>query len=335
MLFALLLTSGTISSSQGATDAITIRLGTILPSGKAQHRILQEFGESCRKASGGQIKIMIFPSAQLGDEMDMVRRMRVGQLSAGLFSVRGLTEIDPAGAGLQYLPMAFRSWDEVDYVREKMRRLLEQRLEDKGFVVLFWADMGWVRFFSKEPRTSPEDFKRARLFVWAGDTAQVELMKGMGYRPVPLETTDILTGLNTRMIDALPVPPLMALASQVSGPAPHMLDLKWVPIVGAAVIKKEVWNKIPQEWRGSIREAADEAGRKIRAHGRIEDGECIQAMQGRGLKVHPATPEIEDQWRKLVEKIHPKIRGTMVPVEVFDEVQQHLKAYREAASARP
>jgi TRAP-type C4-dicarboxylate transport system substrate-binding protein len=313
-----------------AGDTLDIRLGTILPPGTAQHQILQEYGEKIRKASNGRVKVTIFPNGRLGGETDMVRKMRVGQLNAGLFSVVGLAEIDSVVSGLQYMPMAFQSWEEVDFVRDRMSARLEKGIEEKGYVVLFWADMGWVRFFSKEERVTPEDFKDAKLFAWAGDGKGVEIMKQLGYNPVALETTDILTGLNTRMIDAVPTPPLLALAGQFNGPAPHMVDVKWVPIVGAAVLKKDFWNKLSPDLQKTLRELGDETGKKIRAKGRQEDLECIKTMQGRGLKVHAVSPEVTAEWRRLVEKAYPKIRGSLVPNDIFDEVQAHLKEFRNS-----
>ena len=317
-----------IRSSLAAEGEIPVRLGTILPSGTAQYRILQEMGEKWRKASDETVKLTIFPDGRLGGEAEMVRKMRIKQINACLLSVVGLQEIDPAVSGLQVMPMMFRSWAEVDYVRERMRPMLEQRLRTKGFEVLFWADAGWVKFFSKTAATRPDEFKKFKMFVWAGDVPQTELMKSMGYRPVALETTDILLGLRTDLINAVPVPPLIALAGQMYGPASHMLDLNWVPIVGAAVIREEVWEKFPPATQITFRQAADAAGEKIRARGRFESEESVRVMQERGLKVHSPSAEIEAEWRKLAERVHPQIRGSMVPSDIFDEVQRHLKEYR-------
>ncbi len=321
-----------VRSSLAAEGEIPIRMGTILPSGTAQYRILQEMGEKWRKASGETVKLTIFPDGRLGGEAEMVRKMRIKQINSSLLSVVGLQELDPAVAGLQVIPMMFRSWAEVDHVREKMRPMLEQRLRAKGYEVLFWADAGWVKFFSKSPATRPDEFKKFKMFVWAGDVPQTELMKSLGYRPVALETTDIPFGLRTDLINAVPVPPLIALAGQMYGPASHMLDLNWVPIVGAAVIRKEVWEKFPPATQKTFRQAADDAGEKIRVRGRFESEESVRVMQERGLKVHPASAEVESEWRKLAEQVYPRIRGSMVPSDIFDEVQRHLKEYRATSA---
>src|SRR4051794_7430594 len=178
-----------------AQEPVKIRLGTLAPKGSSYHRVLQEMGEKWRQAQGAGSTFTIFTDGTQGGEADMVRRMRVGQLNAALVSVVGLMEIDRSTAALQYMPMVFHDSGELDAVREKLHGTLEQRLLDKGFVVLFWAEGGWVRFFSKAEELRPDDFKKTKMFVWSGDNDQVDLMKARGYQPVPLETADILPGL--------------------------------------------------------------------------------------------------------------------------------------------
>src|SRR5437762_870555 len=144
---------------------------------------------ACRRsaAQGPGSAFIVYTDGSQGGEADMVRRMRVGQLNAALLSVVGLSEIDDSASVLQKMPMVFRSWDELDFLREKLRPRLEQRFFDKGFVVLFWRDVGWVRFFSKEPAIRPADYRRMKVFTWAGDNPQVDIMKALGYQPVVLE----------------------------------------------------------------------------------------------------------------------------------------------------
>ena len=192
----------------------------------------------------------------------------------------GLAEIQPGVTGLQSLPMMFRDFDEVEYVNDKLRPMLEKRLADKGFVVLFWVDAGWVRYFSKEPMVTPDEMRKMKVFVWAGNPAQIDIMKKHGYNPVGLETGDILPGLQTGLVNVVPAPPVFALYSQVDKRAPHMIDLKWAPLVGACVIKKDIWDKIPPEAKEYMLKAASEAGREIRANSRKESVESVAAMLG-------------------------------------------------------
>jgi TRAP-type C4-dicarboxylate transport system substrate-binding protein len=312
-----------------AADApIKIKLGTLAPKDSSPHHSLKAMAEKWRQAPGGGVQLTIFTDGTQGGEADMVRRMRIGQLQAAMLTGTGMAEIDDSVTALQTMPMVYRSLDEVDYVREKLRPKLEQRLADKGFVVLFLADAGWVKFFSRKPVVYPDDLKRQKLFAWAGDNKALEIMKAAGYQPIPLETADILPGLQTGLIDAVPAPPFFALAGQFYGPAPHMLDMNWAPLVGACVITKKTWDKISSDAQKAMREAAEKAGDEVRAQARKEMTEAVKAMKKRGLVVHELTPEAETAWRGVAESVYPKIRGTLVPADMFDEVQALLAEYR-------
>lgn len=307
---------------------IRVRLGTLAPKGSSYHQILLGMAEKWRQAPGGGVSLTIFADGSMGGEADMVRRMRIGQIQSGLLTVVGLSTIDPSVSALQDMPMMFHSLDEVDYVRQKLSPAIERKLLEKGFVVLFWGDSGWVRFFSKQPVLYPADMKKMKLFTWAGDAHQLEIMKTGGYQPVPLETNDILPSLQTGLITAVPSTPFYALAGQFYGPAPHMLELNWAPLVGGAVITKKAWDSIPASAQEIILKSAKEAGEQIQSKSRAEGDQAVEAMKKRGLILHPVTSEIEAVWRKAAEEVYPKIRGTIVPSDLFDEVQKLLQEYR-------
>lgn len=304
-----------------------LRIGTLAPKNSLYHRQLMTLGEAWRTAQGGG-KYLVYPDGSQGGETDMVRRMRIGQLQGGLLSVVGLREIEPSIAALQAMPLMFRSWEEVDYVREKMRPAMEKKFLDQGFVVLAWGDAGWVRFFSKKPARHPDDYKAMKFFAWGGEAEQQEIMKRLGYTPVPLETADILPAIQTGMIDAVPSTPYFALATQIYTSAPNMLDLNWAPIVGALIVTKKSWDAMSPATQQAVREAGAKAGAEIRAQARREVDAAVAAMQKRGLAVNAPDAAQLQAWEALAGRLHLQIRGTLVPAATFDEVVGHLKNYR-------
>src|SRR5437660_1527810 len=205
------------------------------------------------------------------------------------------------------MPMMYESLEEARYVREKLRPLLEQKIAAKGFVVLFWGDAGWVHFFSKRPGIHPADFRSMNMFVAAGDPAQADVMNAAGFHPVSLEYTDTYTGLETGMIDVVPTLPFYALAGQFYTITPHMLELNWVPLVGAIVVSKRAWEELPPDTRQYLMQSAQKTGEAIQARSIKEGEEAVAAMKQRGLKVHPVPPELEGEWRKASEEIYPYI----------------------------
>jgi len=317
-----------------AQEPVKIRLGALAPRGTPWHRSLLEIGEKWRAAQGAGADFIVYGGGSQGGEADMVRRMRVGQLNAAMLTVIGLTEIDDAVAALQKMPMVFRSWEELDHVRDKLRPILEKRFLDKGFVVLCWGDAGWVRFFSKGPALHPADYRRMKVFAWAGDAPQADIMKTLGYQPVVLEVSDILPGLQTGMIDMVPSTPFWALTLQFYSHASYMLDMNWAPMVGAIVVTRKVWDAMSPAGRQALLQAGDFAGAELRAVSRREHEESVAAMRKRGLKVQPVTRELEAEWRRVAEQTYPMVRGNLVPAELFDEVQRLLQEYRAAKEDR-
>ncbi len=311
-----------------AAQTTQLRIGTLVPKNSVYHQQLLELGEAWRAAQGGNARFAVFTDGSQGGEAELARRMRIGQLQGALMSVVGLREIEPSISALQNLPLLFRNWDEVDHVREKMRPAMEKRFLDRGFVVIGWGDAGWVRFFSKEPAFLPDDYKRMKFFAWGAEPEQQAIMKSLGYTPVPLETADILPSLQTGMINVVPSTPYFALASQIFGTATNMLELNWAPIVGALVVTKKAWDDMSPAGQQALRTSGEKATIQMRNQARQEVDEAVAAMKKRGLVVNRPSPEQMRAWNDLAERLYPRIRGSMVPAETFDEVFAHLKAYR-------
>ncbi len=321
-----------LAATAGAAPPL-IKLATLAPKGTTFHQELLAMGEKWAAAPGGGARLTIYTDGTLGGEADMVRRMRVGQIQAAMLTVTGLSYIDDSVAGLQNMPMIFRSVGELEYVREKLRPRFEEKFREKGFVVLFWGDAGWVRFFSRRPALTPEDFKKMKIFTWAGNAKATDLWKLGGFQPVELEVTDILTGLNTGLIDIVPSEPYYALAGQFYGPAPHMLDLKWAPLVGGTVMTEKAFKQLKPETQRAMLAAAAETGNKLTAESRKQSQESIDVMKNKhGLIVHEVSPQLEATWRAECEAFYPKIRGSIVPPDMFDEVHRLLAEYRASAS---
>ena len=311
-----------------AAKPITIKLATVAPKGSVYHRVLQNIGEKWREAQGGKARFIVYSDGIQGTEAETVRRLRIGQLQASMLTVAGLHEIEPSVTALQFMPSTFRNWRELDYVLEKIRPDMQRKFEDKGYKVLLWGMGGWVQFFSVKPLMTPEEYRDAKIFTWAGTKDQKTLMTSLGFKPVVLDLPDLLPAIQTGMVDVVPVAPMWALTGQFYRYAPHMLKMNWVPIVGATVLSMKTWESMRPEARVAMMEAAVEAEETLRKHREKLDADAIEAMQERGLVVSEPTPEVEQEWNRLVQSVWPRIRGTMVPRETFDRVHELLAEYR-------
>jgi TRAP-type transport system periplasmic protein len=325
---ALALVAASSAPPASAQAPLIVRMATLVPDGSSWHQILKETAEKWKTLSGGRVTVRLFPGGVAGDDPDVVRKMRLGTLNAGLLTAVGVGEIDKTCYALG-IPLAYDSYEEVYYVLDKMRPKLEAGLEAKGFVVLNWADGGWVHFFTQKPVAVPDDLKPLKLFSWAGDPESVEVWRSAGFNPIPLPSTEIATALQTGLVQALGSPPQIAVISQYFNHAKNMTALRWQLLLGATLVAKSTWDKIPADVRPALLDATREAGARLQAEIRQSEEKDIEAMKKRGLNVVAVSPAQKAQWQKLTESIYPKVRGPIVPPEAFDEAMRYRDEFRK------
>jgi TRAP-type C4-dicarboxylate transport system substrate-binding protein len=316
---------------------IEIKMATLAPKDSPWCDVLVRMGERWKTISNGNVKLTLYAGGVMGDEPDTVNKLRIKLIQAVALTGAGMGEIEKGVAALQ-IPLMFNSYDELDYVRDRLAPQLEKRIEANGFVVLNWGDAGWVYFFSDKPMTRLDDMRKLKMFTWAGSNDELELWKANGFHPVPLAATDIQMGLKTGLIDVIPTTPLYALWNQCFTLAKYMNDIKWAPLVGATLVSKAVWDKIPEAQRGPMLQAARESGQQLRSGIRDMGDKAISVMTG-GLPgkkmdkltvVHADDAAVAD-WRKQTEAVYPKMRGKLIPEDLFDEVRRLHEEYRAKA----
>jgi TRAP-type C4-dicarboxylate transport system substrate-binding protein len=307
---------------------VEIRLGTVAPEGSVWHNVLVKMGQDMQKASGGGVSFRVIPGGRQGDESEMLRRVRQKTtLNAVALSGAGLAQVDISVNALQ-IPLLIDSYGQLDYVRKQVEPRLERAIEDKGFVVLAWSDVGWVQFFTKQPARTPADVRKLKLFTSAGDPDTEQVYKELGFRPVPIGADEMVTALQTGLIEAFDVPAIFALVSQAFGLAPNMIDMKWSPLVGATLVSRSAWEQIDPKLRPELLRIARKAGEDLRAQIRSSGDDAVAQMVKRGLKVIQLTDAEKAEWRKEAEAAYPKIKGRLVPPDLFDEVVRLSKEYR-------
>jgi TRAP-type transport system periplasmic protein len=318
-----LLVLGQVASAQD----VTIKLGTLAPHGSTWHSLLKELGEKWAEASGGKVKLKIYAGGTQGSEGDMVRKMGVGQLQAASITNVGLHDVVAE-------PMVFSTpglFDERDFhdVFPKVEAQLNAALEAKGYVVLSWAQVGTVGIFCTKPYATPEAAADAKFFAWDGDPGSVEAFKLMGFRPVVLSSTDIVPSLQTGMINCISQVPAYVLTARLFDKANQMIDYPWSYLIGATVVKKDVWEKIPTDLRPKLLAITKDINARIDTEVKRLNDDAVTAMKKQGLQVVKVEA---GPWEKAARKSWPAVRGKVVPEAFFD---QAVKLRDEAHKARP
>jgi TRAP-type C4-dicarboxylate transport system substrate-binding protein len=161
----------------------------------------------------------------------------------------------------------------------------------------------------------------------------VEVWRSAGFNPVPLPSTEIATALQTGLVEALGSPPQVAVISQFFNHARYMTDLRWQLLLGATIITKASWEKIPADVRPELLKVSQEAGARLQKEIREAEAKDLEAMKKRGLTVVPVSAAQRAQWQKLTESIYPRIKGKIVPAEAFDEAMRYRDEYRKQRGA--
>ena len=328
LLLALALVSLAMPAPAPA-EPVVVKLATLVPEGTIWHQMYKEMEADWSSATQGRVTMRLYAGGVAGDDPDMVRKMRIGQLQGAMLTAVGLSEIDPSFKALR-LPMFFSSYEELRGVLAALKPELAKRLEAKGFVLLDWTEAGWVNLFSRKPIVTIADLKAAKLFSWAGDEQMTSWWKEQGFEPVSIATTDVPTALQTGMIEAIPTTPLAALTLQWYRQVPNMLQLGFGPLVGATVMTKKTWDQISPEDRAKVLDAAVRLEQKVRSEIPKQDKAAVDEMVKRGLKIVPLDAAAEARWRTEAEKLDATMRGVVVPAEAFDMVFQARDAWRKA-----
>jgi TRAP-type transport system periplasmic protein len=315
----------TLAATSAAAQTVRIKLGTLAPQGSTWHQQMVSMAQDFAKASNGKVELKIYAGGTQGNEGEMIRKMSIGQLHAASITAIGLHEITPEPQA-EDVPFMIDSYEEYDYVHERVKGKLEEAIARRNYQVLQWGEVGFVYLFSTQPYRTPQDFGKGKVFTWNGDPAAEAAWKAAGFHPVVLSSTDLVPSLTSGMINILGQSPLYVYTTNLYSRANNMLNMHWGFLTGATVVRKDAWEKVPADVREKLLEIAADYGKKTRDDVRKQNDDAIQQMKKRGLNV--VQPANLESWQKAAEAANTVVRGKVVPEEIYDEVKRLRDEYR-------
>ena len=313
------------AETPSAQTSAAIKLASVVPENSIWDKNLKQMAGEWSQATGGRVSVTVFSGGTQGDEPTVLRKMRVDALQAASLTVVGLGTID-AAFNVFNVPFFFASYDELNEVQAKLTPEISKRVEAKGFVLLNWGHGGWTQVFTKKPVRTLDELKKTKLWTSAGNDRMVQWFKANGFEPRAMAMTDIMTGLTTGMVEAVPTTPLAAMLFQWYRQTPNMIDIGLGPVIGATVVTRKTWNAIPAGDRPKLLAAAAAVQKQLQVEVPKQDAAAIAAMKRSGLTVTEATgPE----WRQALDVLARTMRGEMVPPDVFDLAVKARDAYRK------
>lgn len=315
----------TVVENASAAPRYAVKFATVAPEGSTWIKHLKMLDKRIRAESGGQVGFRIYAGGIAGDELDVLKKIRIGQIQCAAFSGVGFGRILQMVRVLD-LPFLFRDCREIDLVHKELRPFFAEAFRNKGFELLSWAEVGNVHLFSKKPIRSVQDLSMLKVWTWSGDPIAKETFSAAGINPIPLAITDVITAINTGMIDTVYAPPLGAIALQWHATMKYMTALPLVHSTGAVLISSKYFNKMPEKLSRLLSESFDAAMNDLTSVLREQNKEAIQVIKDSGLTILPApSGDALKQFYNIHDQVALKLTGKIYPKDVLDRVYDILK----------
>ena len=321
------------ASPAQAQDKVVIKFATRAPVGSTWEIQLKKAAQEWKRISGDKVELRIFAGGTMGDEGEMIKKMKIGQLQAVGVSTVGLHVIAPDPQAID-LPMLVRSREEYRCLLSKTTPAFEKILEQKGVVVLAWGEIGFTRFFSTVKRETLSAMQAAKMFAWEGDPDSVKAWEKAHFKPVVLSSADLVPSLQTGKIDALCYPPVLVLAGNMHPKAKYMLDMDYSSLTGVTVVEKATWEKIPADLRPKLLAVFRTASEQIDTEVNKMATDALAKLVEKGVTTVPVSEAERNTWQQAMEAVYSTVRGTVVPAQAFDDVQKAVKECRATKAAK-
>jgi TRAP-type C4-dicarboxylate transport system substrate-binding protein len=311
----------------GVAATQLIRFATLAPEGSAWMQTMHLLDAEIRRQTNNELGFKFYPNMAMGDERDVLRKIRLGQIQGAGFTGFGLGEILPE-IRIMELPYLFRDETEYDSSLAFLGQDFHRGLEERGFVLLSWADVGAIYFLSQKPVAEPADLKGMKSWVWEGDPLAAAFFKELDQPAIPLSVTDVLLSLQTGMIDAVYGSPLAVLALQWFPKLKYISDVPFTNAVGAVLIDKPTFDKLPQEWQQLLLTESGKILRELIIRSRKDNREAYQQLLKEGLKSSPSTAEQRAKLAEVGRGVQVRLAGELYTNELLAKLQDFLAGYR-------
>ena len=313
--------------SAGAASAqVTLKLATLAPEGSIWQQALQDAKTEIEAATGGAVKLKIYPGGIMGSEKDVLFKIKTGQLQGGGFMGYAIGKISPDISALMF-PMVFRNYGEVDAVLESMRSYLDDHVRKNGYEAMGWTEVGFSYAYGMKPIGSIEQVRATK--VWGLDSPMLmDLFSAGGISSIPANVTDVLTALQTGSLETVFGPPTAAIAVQWHTKVRYYNTMRLTYAIGGVFLSSAGWATVPAAHRDIVKAAFDKHCRLLTPKVRKSDIEALDYMRAQGVQPIEETPAVRASFDQVAGVALQKVKGTVFSPEVWDLLQTHLKGIR-------
>ncbi len=314
-------------ASHLVAQEFTIKFATLAPEGSTWITVMKEYDQAIRKESGGRLGFKIYPGGVAGDEKDVIRKIRLGQFqSAGITGV-GIGEIAKSARILD-APFLFKNSDEVDYILQQYDGELRKDFEAGGYELLGWAEVGFVYVFTNAPVNKVSDMRNVKMWQWEGDPVAEATFSAFGINPIQLSITDVLTSLQTGLINGMYTSPLAGVSLQWCTATKYMLDFPLTNASGAVVISKREFDKMPPDLQGILLRNGKLLMRKLTEQSRKDNIKSLEVLKkNKIIFTRPAASEVS-QYEEIGKNARRLMVGKLFSADLLARVEKSVADFR-------
>ena len=316
------------TAGNAASKTRVIKLATLAPEGSAWTEIFNNLNTELKEKTKNGVRLKIYPGGVLGDEKDMIRKMYVGQIHGAVLTSAGLSTIFSEMDVFQ-IPFLFKTYDEVDYVLDKMDRFFKKGFEDKGYILPAWTEGGFIRLMSTKPMASLDDLRKAKVWTWEDAPMAKAIFDEAGISAIPLSLPDVQVGLQTGLVEVVYAPPSGAISLQWFTKTKYMTDVPLMYLIGGIVIKNNIFKKLSPAHRQVLLELCSKYMDQLKLVVRKENQEAIKVMSKHGVKlIRPSEEQIKG-FKEVSARAMNRQIGKSFSKKIKDEVIGYVEEYRE------
>jgi TRAP-type C4-dicarboxylate transport system substrate-binding protein len=312
----------------GQAQAIQIKIATLSPEGSVWMEKMREGAEELAKRTDDRIKIKFYSGGVMGDDQAVLRKIRIGQLQGGAFVSGSLSLFYPDNQ-IYSLPLFFRSFKEIDYVRGYLDQKIIDGFEKGGLVIFGIAEGGFAYVMSTVPIYTVENMREQKVWIPDNDSMILEAIKAFDITPIPLSIADVRAGLQTGLINTVTTPPIGALALQWHTQIKYLLDEPFLYIYGVLAVDRKVFNRISPADQQTFREIMGDVFKILDRRNREDNIKAIETLHKQGIKFIKPSTEALRKWRKDASEIPNRlIKAGKLSQEMVNGLENLLKEYR-------
>jgi len=311
-----------------ADEPYILKFATLAPLGSTWMNIITDWASKVEKESKGRLKFKLYGGGITGDEPDVLRKIRFGQIQGAAMTGHGIGYIYSPTRVLE-IPFLFRSYEEVDHVRARLMPEIREGFRQNGFELVGWMEVGFIQLFSRTPIYSMDDLRKRRIWLWQGDPLGTAFFSASGLSPVPLPITEVFTSLSTGLIDTTIAPPLGAIALQWFTKTPYMTNIPVMDGVGGLLVSGKFFDNLPKDLQELLRRTGEEAGARLLAETRRDNEKSLAVLKQNGVTFTTEWKDKDSEMFAIRDRAAAELaKSGYIPAALYERAKKTLVDYR-------